>query len=178
MNTLTNPHNNDNMQTMLRPMFMEWKAVLETMRAYFSVSCQNSMLKFSIQIARVNSTHAKVLLIQLHCGKYLQAHGLSCQWTSEHVTPIITCHYETLKHWHKCLTWSKYKKQKKETQCIRTHQMQQFQWENWKTPTHREQRSAKNSESNQNFSEITTRLSVSIGFLVSLMDSKLHRYIV
>lgn len=177
MSTLTNPHNNDNMQTMLRPMFMEWKAVLETMRAYFSVSCQNSMLKFSIQIARVNSIHAKVLLIQLHCGKYLQAHGLWCQtWTSERVTPIITCHYETLKHWHKCLTWSKKKKRKKKD--IRKHQMQQFQRETWKTPTHRKQHSAKNPESNQNFSEITTRLSLRIGFLVSLMGSKLHRYIV
>lgn len=70
------------------------------------------------------------------------------------------------------------KKKKKETQCIRKHQMQQFQRENWKTHTRREQRSAKNSESSQNFSEITTRLSVSIGFLVYLMDSKLHRYIV
>lgn len=37
------------------------------------------LVEFSIQLARVNSIQAKVQLIQLLCGKYLQAHGPSCQ---------------------------------------------------------------------------------------------------
>lgn len=37
------------------------------------------LVEFSIQLARVNCIQAKVQLIQLLCGKYLQAHGLSCQ---------------------------------------------------------------------------------------------------
>lgn len=54
------------------------------------------LVEFSLQLARVNSIQAKVQLIQLLCGKYLQAHGLSCQsWTSEHVPSIITCNYRT-----------------------------------------------------------------------------------
>lgn len=57
------------------------------------------LFKFSIQIAKVNSIQTKVQSSQVLCDKYMQAQSLLCQsWTSEHVTPIITCHYKTLEH--------------------------------------------------------------------------------
>lgn len=90
------------------------------------------LVNFSIQIARVNNIQAEVRLIQVLCGKYLQAHSLPCKsWTSEHLTPIITCHCKNLEHWHKYLTWSN------DNPWHRTTLWMLFsKWENTKTLTH------------------------------------------
>lgn len=148
-------HNNDYTNT--KSISGEWIAAQETIRAYFLSKLSILLVNFSIQIARVNSIQAEVRLIQLLCGKYLQAHSLPCKsWTSEHLPPIITCNCKTLEHWHKYLTWWNDKPWRRTTLWMQLFQMRKHK----DTYTLSEQGTVyRTLESNQNFSEITTGLS-------------------